>query len=180
MVTPSPRGGCRRALCRSQILPPQVAGGRAPAPPVDLSVNLDHGTAERIATFAKVKSEDAGKLVSKGAVVAFAVDMLWSRWSGRLKTMTLYRIRHPFRRRWLPRSVKRARQGFSGELVTWGRDLREVPQPRAPAAQGWANPHPQNGLSTMPWRDDARRLPGGEFGCFDPLSATYRGGCARP
>jgi hypothetical protein len=43
---------------------------------------------------------------------SFAPLQLWRTVPLRWSDVTLYRLRHPLRRRWLPRPVKRARRGW--------------------------------------------------------------------
>jgi len=53
-----------------------------PKTPVEFRVTVDQMTAERIEAFTEAMSERVEKEVSTGAVVAFAVDILWSKWVG--------------------------------------------------------------------------------------------------
>ena len=51
-----------------------------PHDPVTMEVVVDHEARDRITGFAEMFSDAAGKQVSEGGVIEYAIDKLWSAW----------------------------------------------------------------------------------------------------
>jgi hypothetical protein len=69
---------------RQKVLSDMAAGFGRPPTPTEFQITVDQAAADRVQAFAEVMSEYVGQEVPTGAVVEFAIDMLWSRWAGEI------------------------------------------------------------------------------------------------